>query len=177
MPTNLTVFAARYLVFIAVVLAAAVLATRLWSWPRLRLLNWAVAACLVLTLSYAFAQLGGTLYTDPRPFTTSHIPPLIPHAPDNGFPSDHALLAAALVALVAMVDGWWAMPFVLLAVIVDWARVGAGLHHAADSAGSSAAVLLATLVALLVAPRITAWLSLRLPAQWAEERLVHRRVR
>ena len=152
MPADLTIFAAQDLVFIAAALAAVVIALRLWrgSW-RLRYW-WTAAAGATLVLSYLFAQIGAALYNDPRPFTTSHVAPLIAHAADNGFPSDHALLAAALVALVAFVDTVWALPFVLLAVLIDWARVGAGIHHVVDVAGSSLIVAIAAAIALLLAP-------------------------
>lgn len=172
MPTDLTIFAAQYLVFIAVAVAIAILAVRLWPRPRLWLLQWALAAGLLLILSYLLAQLGGALYSDPRPFTTSHAPPLLAHAPDNGFPSDHALLAAALVALVALVDVCWSLPLVILAALVDWARVGAGLHHVADVVGSSLFVAVASLVAVLLAPSIVRWLGPHLPQGWKEQRLI-----
>lgn len=172
MPTDLTIFAARYLVFIAIALAAAILAVRLWRRPRLYLLRWAIAVGLLLVLSYGVAQLGAAVYNDPRPFTISRLPSLIPHAPDNGFPSDHALLAAALVAMVALVDVWWSLLFVVLAVLVDWARVGAGLHHVIDVAGSSAFVALAALAAIRIAAIIVQWIAPHLPQDWNEQRLV-----
>lgn len=171
MPTGLTIFAAQYLVFVAVLLAAAVVAVRLWPRPRPVLVHWVCAAVLLLVLSYVLARIGGALYNDPRPFTTSPVPPLVAHTPDNGFPSDHGLLAAALVALVAIVDLAWALPFVLLAVLIDWARVVAGLHHVIDGLGSAVFVALATLVALLVAPIVVRWLAPYLPAGWREQRV------
>jgi len=171
-PADLTIFAAKYLVFIAVVVAAIILAFRLWQLPRLSVLQWVIAAVVLLILSYALALAGGAAYNDPRPFTTSHVAPLISHAPDNGFPSDHALLAAALVALVAMVDIVWAIPLAVLAVLVDWARVGAGLHHVADVAGSSIFVAVAALVALLVPPVFMRLVTPRFPERWKEQRLM-----
>lgn len=171
MPRDVTIFAAKYLVFIAALLAVLMLAVRLRQQPRSQLLWWACAAGLLLVLSFAFAKIGGAVYNDPRPFTTSHVPPLIPHAADNGFPSDHALLAAALAALVALVDLTWALPLVILAVFVDWARVGAGIHHVVDVGGASVFVAIATLVAIVVAPFIVRWLSPYLPAGWRETRL------
>jgi undecaprenyl-diphosphatase len=177
MPADLTIFAARYLVFVAVVLAALLLAVRLWPRPRLVLVQWTLTAGIVLVASYALAQLGAALYHDSRPFTTSHVPPLIPHAPDNGFPSDHALLAAALVALVALVDVWWSLPLVVLAVLVDWARVGAGLHHVVDVAGSVLFVALATLVGIVIAPLLVRWLAPHLPSGWHEQPLFPARKR
>jgi len=142
-PANLTIFAAQYLVFIDALLAAVVILWRIRSWPRPRLLRYILIAVLLLLLSYVFAQLGGALYSDPRPFTQDHVRPLIAHAPDNGFPSDHALLAAAVVALVALVSPVWAVPFAVLGILVDWAPVGAGIHQVADVVGSSLFVVLA----------------------------------
>src|SRR5919199_4897641 len=99
MPANLTVFLANYLIFFDVLAAAAVIATLLYRQPRFVAFGWAVTAAVLLVLSYVFAQIGGFVYNDPRPFAVEHFQPLLAHAADNGFPSDHALVAAALVAL------------------------------------------------------------------------------
>lgn len=176
-PADLTIFGAKYLVFIAAALAAGVLALQLWPRSPLAVLRWAVAAGVVLVLSYGLARLGGAVYNDPRPFVSGHVHPLIAHAPDNGFPSDHALLAAALVALVALVDVRWSLPFILLTVLVDWARVGAGIHHVIDVLGSDAFVAVATLVALLVTRLVMSWLTPHVPSAWQKEPLLSFRPR
>jgi undecaprenyl-diphosphatase len=163
MPATLTVFLANYLIFVDILAAAIVSAGWLYRRPRFLAFRWAVAAAVLLVLSYVFAQIGGLLYYDPRPFVVGHFQPLIPHAADNGFPSDHALLATALVALATLVDIPWALPFALLAIVIDWARVGVGLHHVIDVVGSSVFVALATLIALLLQPVIVRWLAPRLP--------------
>src|SRR5918911_1623581 len=123
MPATLTAFLANYLIFVDGFAAAVVIASLLYRRPRFLGFRWAVAAAVLLVLSYVFAQVGGLLYYDPRPFAVGHFQPLIPHAADNGFPSDHALVAAVLVAVVALVDILWALPFALLAIVIDWARV------------------------------------------------------
>jgi undecaprenyl-diphosphatase len=166
MQANLTVFLANYLIFVDVLAAAAVIVGLLYRRPRFFAFRWVVAAAVLLVLSYLFAQIGGLLYEDPRPFVVGHFQPLISHAADNGFPSDHALLAAALVALVALVDIPLALPFALLAIVIDWARVDAGVHYLIDVVGSSVFVALATLIALLLRPVIARWLAPRLP-NWA----------
>jgi len=166
MSANPTVFLANYLIFVDVLAAAVVIAGLLYWRPQFLAFRWAVAAAVLLVLSYVFAQIGGLLYYDPRPFAVGHFQPLIPHAADNGFPSDHALLAAALVVVMALVDIPLALPFALLAIVIDWARVGAGLHHIIDVVGSSVFVALATLIALLLRPLIVRWLAPRLP-NWA----------
>jgi undecaprenyl-diphosphatase len=152
MPTDVTIFGAKYLVFIEAALAAALIVYVLYRQPRNTVVRWVVAGALILVLSYLFAKLGSLLYSDPRPFTQDHVKPLIPHSPDNGFPSDHALLGAALVALVGLLKRWAVIPFALLAILVDWARVGAGIHHVIDVIGSDGFVVLATLIALAATP-------------------------
>ncbi|HZU78090.1 MAG TPA: phosphatase PAP2 family protein [Dehalococcoidia bacterium] len=169
MPKELTIFAASDLIYITVALAAVALAALLWRRPRRSALRWAVAAVIVLVLSLVFSRIGGAIYNDPRPFTTSHVPPLIAHAPDNGFPSDHALLAAAIVALMLLADPFSAVPFAVLAVLIDWARVGAGLHHVGDVAGSSLMVAAALLIAVAVAPWLAAAITPRVPAAWLRD--------
>src|SRR3954453_14682326 len=132
MLNTLTIFLADYLIFLDILAAAVVIAGLLYRRPRFLAFRWAVTAAVLLVLSYVFAQIGGLLYYNPRPFAVGHFQPLIPHAADNGFPSDHALLAAALVALTALVDIPLALPFTLLAIVIDWARVGTSLHHVID---------------------------------------------
>lgn len=155
MPSSITIFAANDLVFIDALLAAAVVISLLFRRPRPLILRWVIAVGVMLVVSYIAATIGAAAYNDPRPFTTDHVRPLISHAPDNGFPSDHALLAAAIVAAVALVSPLWALPFVVLGFLVDWARVGAGIHHVVDVVASSLFVALGLLLALLVAPLIT----------------------
>lgn len=157
MPPALTIFAAQYLVFIDAAIAAIVLALLLYRRPRPQVVRWVVAGAIVVVLSYVFAKIGGSLYSDPRPFTVDHVKPLTSHGADNGFPSDHALLAAVVVALVALVSPWLALPFAVIAVLVDLGRVGSGLHHVSDVVGSDVLVTIATVIALLVTPPLAGW--------------------
>jgi undecaprenyl-diphosphatase len=155
LPSDLTIFAAQYLVFIDLALALPTIAVILYRKPRIAALQWIFAAGIMLVLSYALAHIGASAYNDPRPFSVDHVRPLIPHAADNGFPSDHALLAAAIVALVLLADYRFALPFVILGILVDWARVGAGIHHVVDVVGSSVFVALATIIAIPIAILLT----------------------
>jgi undecaprenyl-diphosphatase len=164
MPSDLTIFGAKYLVFLEALLAVALLVPVLLPRPRVEWIRWAVLMGITLVLAYAFAKVGGALYSDPRPFVTDHVRPLIPHAADNGFPSDHALLATVLVAAVAFVRPLWSLPVAAVAVLVDWARVGAGIHHVADVLGSTVFVAVAAVVALLLAPAIVRLITPHLPA-------------
>lgn len=154
MPADLTIFAANYLVFIEGVVAAALILVLLYRTQRTRIVSWAIAVSVMVIVAYIAAQIGGAIYDDPRPFVAGHFQPLISHAPDNGFPSDHSLLAAALLAAVALARVRWALVILPLAVLVEWARVGAGLHHPIDVVGSDLCVAVGVPAALLVAPTL-----------------------
>ena len=155
MPAGLTIFAAQYLVFIEGVVAALAVICLLYRKQRTVLVRWAVAGSVMAIVAYIAAQISGALYNDPRPFAVEHVRPLIAHVADNGFPSDHARMAAALVAAVALARVRWAIAVLPLAVLVEWARVGAGLHHQVDVVRSDICVAVGVLGALLVARALT----------------------
>lgn len=168
MPADLTIFAAKYLVFIDALLALVAVIWLLQSRSRPRAVRWLIATVIMLVLSYVFAKIGAAIYSDPRPFTVDHVKPLISHAADNGFPSDHALLAAAIVAAVLMLSPAWSIPFVILGILVDWARVGTGVHHVVDVLGSAVFVIIAMLIGLALAGPIYRAIAPRLPTEWSE---------
>lgn len=87
-------------------------------------------------LALGLAKLGGRLISDPRPFVTGHFTPLIPHAADNGFPSDHTLLSAYLGFFLLRYTktlGWLTLA---AAACIGAARIAAGVHHLEDIIGS-----------------------------------------
>lgn len=95
-----------------------------------------VFAVISLPLTLAIARITGHFYYDPRPFVVGHFAPIVPHAPDNGFPSDHALLASALAALVFVFNKRNGIIMGVLALLVGYFRVASGVHHWIDIAGS-----------------------------------------
>jgi len=155
----LTRFVGSDLLYIDALLAAVLLISVFYRRPRRDFVQWAVAIVLVVVLSYIASKIVAAAAYDPRPFTQDHVKPLISHAADNGFPSDHALLGAVIVAALLLRNRVMAIPFAILAFLIDWARVGAGIHHVADVAGTSAIVAAATLVAYFVAPPIVRRIS------------------
>jgi undecaprenyl-diphosphatase len=168
-PDHLTVFAANYLVYLDALLALAVVGWLLRRRPPAVMTRWIITIAVLLVLSYLFAKIGEAAYYDPRPFVVDHVKPLIPHAPDNGFPSDHGLLAAAIVAAILLLSPLWAVPFAVLGAIVDWARVGAGIHHVADVVASALFVAVAMVIAVTIASIAFRWLEPRLPEKWSRE--------
>jgi membrane-associated phospholipid phosphatase len=176
MPADLTIFAAKYLVFIEAILGLVICVWLLYRRPRIDAVRWVIACVVMIVLAFLFAKIGSAVYNDPRPFVTDHVKPLISHARDNGFPSDHALLAAAIVAAVFFLSPVWSLPCLVLAVLVDWARVGAGIHHVADVVGSSVFVIVAAVIAVGVTPLIVRALAPHVPDSWTVERTEVRQV-
>ena len=136
---SLIIFGAKYL-FIAVVL--------LWilSWlqaNRRSRKQIFLATTVTIVVAGILDKLGSILYYDPRPFVTHHIQPLVTHAAENGFPSEHTLFSMALAATILCFRpklGWVAM---VIALIVGIARVAADVHSPIDIVGGALIGLIA----------------------------------
>jgi undecaprenyl-diphosphatase len=170
MPPDLTIFAARHLVVVDAGLAVVVLASLLFHRHHAAVVVWTITSSLMLALSLVLFRIADAFIVDPRPFVVAHFQPLLPHTANNGFPSGYALLAAAIVSAVLFASRQWAIPFVILAILVDWARVGVGIHHVGDIIGSWIIVALASLIALVAGPVITAIVLPAIPSSWSAER-------
>jgi undecaprenyl-diphosphatase len=130
---SIIIFCAKYL-FVAVILIVA--ASWLQAERRTRL---KLTAAIVLAgiLALIISRIAGRLYYDPRPFVSSpNLKPLITHAPDNGFPSDHALLTMTLTAVLYFYNRGWAAAAFAVTVIVGIARVLAHIHSPIDIIGA-----------------------------------------
>lgn len=129
---SVIIFVAKYF-FLLSILVAAVFWLRSRTNTKIELAARAlIGGVLALLLSY----LAGSLYYDPRPFVVEHITPLIPHAADNGFPSDHALLTSFLAFVILAYSKQWGSLLLVVAVLVGAARVAAHVHHPLDIVGS-----------------------------------------
>jgi undecaprenyl-diphosphatase len=125
------IIVAKYFIILPVV-GILVVGFRLPTQEKLKLCS-ILAIGGVITL--ALSRIGSHLYHDPRPFVVGHFTPLIPHAHDNGFPSDHTLASAflAYTALYFSKNIGWVM--VTIALLIGVARVLAGVHHVIDVIG------------------------------------------
>ncbi len=137
------ILSAKYLFVVPLI----ILFVYFWRQPRLNQKQIAIFGLSALIATYLVSLLAGHFYFDPRPFVVGHFTPLIPHAADNGFPSDHALLVSAIAAVGTFLNrklGFWLW---LFAVIVAIARVYVGVHHSIDVIGSF--VISITIVSLV----------------------------
>lgn len=144
------VFAAKYL-FLAPIVALG--GYFLWqSWETKKRMVWFAVPSLLLT--YVVGTIGNHLYIDPRPFVVRHSIPLVSHAPDNGFPSDHTLLLAALAILATYWEWRLGVLLWIIAFAVGAARVYVGLHHPIDVIGSIVIAVAAVSATSAVARRL-----------------------
>lgn len=123
---TLIVFGATYLIYVVALGAVGVM---LVSPHRQRL---ALIALVALALAYALARVAGALYSHPQPFVVDGTTPLIPHAIDNAFPSDHTLVGGVFASVAFLADKRVGMVLWALTLLVGTARMAAGLHTWVD---------------------------------------------
>lgn len=126
------IFSAKYLFAVSILILGAYFFTRRWPAQK-ELALFAIPAGL---FAYILGVIANHLFYDPRPFVVGNFTPLIQHAADNGFPSDHTLLLAALAAVGMYWNRRLGIVLWAIALLVGVSRVYVGLHHPIDIAGS-----------------------------------------
>ena len=139
----LAIFGARDLIF---VMAVVVMAS-FFVLPKQKQKQMILFAAFLFPVAYLAAKLGSLLFFNARPFAVGGFDPLLPHDADNGFPSDHSLLAAAFVAVALPYKKWGGMILAILAFFVGISRVYVGVHHPID-------ILASFLIVAVVAPLV-----------------------
>lgn len=151
---SLSVFCASGLLFVLVALLA------LTGLLNLRRLTWRLVARVVSSLAVAalLTLLLNHVFTDVRPFVVEHYTPLAHASNDNGFPSDHGLVAALLVFWAWWIDRRWLPLFIVGMLAVMAGRLAIGAHHTLDILGSL----------IFAAAGFAAASVLRFPARWGD---------
>lgn len=125
---SLIIFCAKYL-FILVVLLY--IAAFVQASPRQRK-AYVVALVIAGVVAVVLDKLCGKLYYDPRPFVSQHYLPLIQHAADNGFPSEHTVFCMTIAALLTFYRRGIGIFAILVALIVGLARIDVHVHSPID---------------------------------------------
>jgi undecaprenyl-diphosphatase len=121
-------------------------------WFRRDGLRAGLAAGLGAMLAVGISTIIGDIHYSARPFVAAHYTPLFAHTNDASFPSDH------LCALGAVATGAWmslrrlGVATAILAALVAFARVYAGIHYVSD-------VLVGFLIGVVCA--LTVWYLVR----------------
>ena len=149
---NIIIFCAKYLVALPVLIF-------IWVWlkqskdHKIQLAAAIIAAGIIAVI---IDKITGKLYFDPRPFVSQHVKPLITHAADNGFPSEHTILATTLAGVLYFYSRRLSIATLVLAIIIGSARVAAHVHSPIDIIGGLAIGLIA------------AWLGQQLSRKFAK---------
>jgi undecaprenyl-diphosphatase len=128
---SVIIFGAKYLfIFVALIFC--------WGWLRANRkfkVHMAVAIVLAGVIAAILDKIASKLYYDPRPFVTHNVTPLVAHAADNGFPSEHTLFSFAVAAVLFFYRPKLGYAAFLLAALVGIARVAAHVHSPIDIIG------------------------------------------
>ncbi|HCC83980.1 TPA: hypothetical protein DEP96_03985 [Candidatus Uhrbacteria bacterium] len=140
---TLIIFGAKYLYLVVVALTL----YYFYKLSHSQRKSFIILAIISLPLIFLVSRLTSQFYFDPRPFVVGNFTPLVPHAADNGFPSDHTLLVAACATLMFVYHRKASYLIGLVALLVGLSRVAAGVHHLVDIIGS---IIIAIIVTILV---------------------------
>lgn len=144
------IFSAEYLFVLPIFVLGAYFVAR--TWPAQK--QMALFAVPAGVLTYLLGLIGNYLYYDPRPFVVGHFTPLIAHAADNGFPSDHTLLVASLAMVGLYWNRWLGIALWVIALLVAYSRVYVGVHHTLDVVASMICAVVATVAWHAVVSRV-----------------------
>src|SRR4051812_3411940 len=115
----LFIFGAKYLVALSVIIPAVFL----FFSSRTVVKNVLVLAVVSVAFAFIAGKIVGLFYYDPLPFVVGHFTPLIEHAADNGFPSDHMLLASVLAMVALRFNTMLGIGLGIIAVCVGISRI------------------------------------------------------
>lgn len=129
---NLIIFGAKYLTSVMILIAFVFFLKQ----AKEKKIEMAVFVIISLPAIFVVSRIASLLYFNPRPFVVEGFAPLIEHANNNGFPSDHTLLSVAIAMSVYFFNKKLGLLLLILALFVGISRVLAGVHHGIDILGS-----------------------------------------
>jgi undecaprenyl-diphosphatase len=145
------IFSANYLIYIIFAVTAGCMAYLLYKrrWRPVILFG------ATLVVSYLLLMIASHIYVDHRPFVDHHLTQLIAHAPGKSFPSDHTTVATAIaLGLLAFTRfKKTGVVFLVLAVLIGFARIFVGVHYPIDIAGGIIVPAIGTLIVYLISTR------------------------
>lgn len=148
---EIIIIVAKYFILLPLTLAIVVAYQLPNSKARI---NYGIALVVGGLIALILARVAGLLILDPRPFVVGHFLPLISHAADNGFPSDHTLFASLLGWTTLRYSKKYGIVILCLSLIIGLSRVLAGVHHVEDIIGAFVVSGVAMLVVRFAMDRI-----------------------
>ena len=146
----LFIFGAKYLFIFSILISGIYFLKQ--SWPLKKKI--AIFGITSIVLMYSTALVVGHIYNNPRPFVVEHFIPLIPHTPDNGFPSDHVLLVSAIAAIILFFSRRIGALLWLITILVAISRVYVGVHHSVDVIASMIIALVVSYIVSVIVRKL-----------------------
>jgi undecaprenyl-diphosphatase len=113
----------------------------------------AILAAVTLPMALIIGKISSHFVSNPRPFVILHVQPMIAHAADNGFPSDHTLLTMTLAAIIFVFNKKWGVGLAVIAFLIGISRILALVHHPLDIIGSIVIAIVSVYLGKLVLDR------------------------
>jgi undecaprenyl-diphosphatase len=149
---NIIIFCAKYLIIFVILIF-------IWAWfkaPNRLKERMAAAIIIAGVIAGILDKIASKLFYDPRPFVSHHVTPLVAHAADNGFPSEHTILAFTIAAVLYFYRPKMSYLAFGLAALVAFGRIAAHVHSPIDIIGGIAIGLVAAVTGNYLATRLLA---------------------
>ncbi len=146
----LIIFAAKYLYLVIVAVTVVALLIDKKAFARRSILK---LALISLPFAFVIAKILSLFIYTSRPFVLENVKPLIDHAANNGFPSDHTLLAMTVSAVILIYNRKLGIVLIALSVVVGAARVLAKVHSPLDVIGSTIIAFSAVITSWIILER------------------------
>ena len=95
----------------------------------------AFATGVYVILSLFITLCIGRVYYENRPFVDHKVNMLLPHVPDAGFPSDHAVGTMSIAMGILYSSPWVGRLLFILSILVGVSRIYVGHHYPMDVLG------------------------------------------
>lgn len=155
---SIIIFSAKYLI-----LGVLLIAILTWYKTSKRQ-EFILGLILASIVAYAFVVLAGNIYYHPRPFVVQNIQPLISHASDNGFPSEHTVAAMTITTVIYFYRKKFAALAFLITLGVAIGRVQAHVHSWIDIIGGLAIGIIAGYSGVVLGKWLLPKISAKRPA-------------
>ncbi|MBI2599530.1 phosphatase PAP2 family protein [Candidatus Daviesbacteria bacterium] len=150
---NLMIFAAKYLIYFALVFAFAMAIKMGIREKKAILLSiFGLGICLLLVM------LIRLFYIEPRPFVTLDIKPLIYHSADPAFPSIHTSIMSVIAFAFIYYKSKLGPLLLALALLVGSSRVYVGVHYPLDIIGGFLVAWLAIYISWAIKGKVVKYL-------------------
>ncbi len=128
---SLIIFCAKYLVLFVFL----IMLITWWQLDKKHKKEFIITLVISGIIALILTMVADKLYYNPRPFVSQNIKPLFPHGTDNGFPSDHTVLAMTITSVIFYFKRPLAYAAFILTIGVGLGRVLAHVHSPVDILG------------------------------------------